>query len=185
MNWPLPRRTLIRLVRAAQAGSTKARDRLLRALRPWLLNYAARFCPRHLCEDVVQEVQVAMVEKLYQLRNPAAFPAWLRQITRRMAQRVRARWRREAVSSLEDASWPAGGSAPGEPLERNERRQLVRQAINNLEEPFRQVMYDFYLEEMSVREISRRRGCPEGTVKRRLHTGREKLRKNLEPKLAL
>ncbi len=185
MNLPFPSQPLTELVVAAQAGNAQALDQLLDKLRPWLLESAARFCARHLCDDVVQEVQLAVVKKLHQLRNPAAFPAWLRQITRRTAQRVQAHWQREAGSPLPEASWLAGGSGPGEPLERDEQRRLVRQAIDNLEEPFRQVMYDFYLEEMSVREISRRRGCPEGTVKRRLHTGRKLVHEYLEPKLAV
>ena len=185
MNLPLPSQTLTELVVAAQAGSTQARDRLLRALRPWLLNYAARFCPRHLCDDVVQEVQMAVVEKLHQLRKPAAFPAWLCKITRRTAQRVRQQWQRSTGSSLQELSQPAGGSTPLESLERKEQQELVREAVDDLKEPYRQAVRDHHLNHMSVEEISRRHGCPEGTVKRRLHTGRQKLRKNLEPRLAV
>ena len=185
MNLPVPSQTLTGLVRAAQAGNAQALDQLLHALRPWLLNYAARFCAEHLCDDVVQEVQVLMVGKLHQLRKPAAFPAWLCQITRRTAQRLQRQWQRSTGSPLQELSQPAGGSTPLESLERKERQELVREAVDDLKEPYRQAVRDHHLNHMSVEEISRRHGCPVGTVKRRLHTGRKKLHENLETKLAV
>jgi RNA polymerase sigma-70 factor (ECF subfamily) len=46
-------------------------------------------------------------------------------------------------------------------------------------EPERSVVLAYYLGEMSVTEISRALSMPEGTVKTRLHRGRQALRKEL------
>ena len=55
----------------------------------------------------------------------------------------------------------------------------MNRALACVAEPERAVLLAYYLGEMSVAEISRTLEIPEGTVKTRLHRGRQMLRKEL------
>ena len=55
----------------------------------------------------------------------------------------------------------------------------MKRALARVAEPERAVLLAYYLGEMSVSEISRTLEIPEGTVKTRLHRGRQMLRKEL------
>ena len=60
-----------------------------------------------------------------------------------------------------------------------EEGERLRRAVSCLAEPERSVVLAYYLGEMSVTEIARALNMPEGTVKTRLHRGRQALRKEL------
>ena len=55
----------------------------------------------------------------------------------------------------------------------------MKRALARVSEPERAVLLGYYLGEMSVSEISRTLEIPEGTVKTRLHRGRQMLREEL------
>jgi RNA polymerase sigma-70 factor (ECF subfamily) len=73
----------------------------------------------------------------------------------------------------------SSGQGPDEQVVRIEERQQLRRAVSRLPEPERVVVLAYYLGDMSVAEISRALDMPEGTVKTRLHRGRQALRKEL------
>lgn len=56
----------------------------------------------------------------------------------------------------------------------------VREAVLQLPEKMRMVVLMFYMEEMTVEEISKILGIPRGTVKSRLHSARIQLRNVME-----
>ncbi len=53
-------------------------------------------------------------------------------------------------------------------------------SINDLDDKYRIPIILFYLENMKISEIAKVLGKPEGTIKRQLHQGREKLKMELE-----
>ncbi len=53
-------------------------------------------------------------------------------------------------------------------------------SINDLDDKYRIPIILFYLESMKISEIAKVLDKPEGTIKRQLHQGREKLKKELE-----
>ena len=61
-----------------------------------------------------------------------------------------------------------------------ERRQVVLRAVESLEDTYRIPVLLFYMENQSVKEIAKVLHIPEGTVKRRLWTARNKLSVKLE-----
>ncbi|MBM3231204.1 hypothetical protein FJZ28_02640 [Candidatus Peregrinibacteria bacterium] len=65
-------------------------------------------------------------------------------------------------------------------LIRDEQVRKVRAAIADLSELDREVVLDFYFDSLLLRDISEKRNCPIGTVKRRLFTARNRLRTKLE-----
>jgi RNA polymerase sigma-70 factor, ECF subfamily len=115
--------------------------------------------------------------------------AWLTMIARsRALDLVRARGRRDklaaaaAVSGLEAGPLAAEPAAsPAEGAEAEERRRMVRQAIESLSPPQRQAIELAFFEGLSQSEIAARLNEPLGTVKTRVRLGMQKLRESLRP----
>lgn len=71
------------------------------------------------------------------------------------------------------------GTSPEDALESLELQKMVQEAILKLPEKYRTVIVLKYIDELSLQEISDILNLPIGTVKTRIHRGREALRKHL------
>ncbi|SFQ55483.1 RNA polymerase sigma factor, sigma-70 family [Amycolatopsis arida] len=79
-------------MQAARAGDRTAMDRLVAELTPLVWHVArGNGLDRHVAEDVVQTVWLALFSHLDQLQEPRALAAWLITTTRREAQRAHGR----------------------------------------------------------------------------------------------
>lgn len=67
-------------------------------------------------------------------------------------------------------------------IEQSELQKDINIAINNISLNQRAVILMFYMEDMSIVEISKSLNIPVGTVKSRLSIGRSKIKKELEDK---
>ena len=127
-------------------------------------------------EDITQEVFVTL------LRHPDRFDAargpmraFLLGIARNLALK---RWRRDhRLEPLDDEAFVA------EPLavERHEIGELVARAVQALPRLQREVVILAEYEQLPLDEIARAVDTTVGSVKSRLHRGRENLRRMLEP----
>ena len=84
-------------------------------------------------------------------------------------------YQEEKVKEIEAAQ-----NLPEEQIIRKEMLEEVRRIVEGLPEKIRMVMYLFYTAEMSINEIAQILHVPKGTVKSRLHQGRELTKQNLE-----
>jgi RNA polymerase sigma-70 factor (ECF subfamily) len=137
-------------------------------------------------EDVAQQVLLDAFRALPRYRGTSRLSTWIYSLAlRRVADHFRSPQRREVPSGWPgDDSFPppqstAGDLAPDEQAVRRDEDQRVNRALARVAEPERAVLLAYYLGEMSVTEISRTLEIPEGTVKTRLHRGRQMLRKEL------
>jgi RNA polymerase sigma-70 factor (ECF subfamily) len=73
----------------------------------------------------------------------------------------------------------ADGELPEESVEKLELHEYVQQQIAQLPEKYRTVIILKYVDELPLKEISDIMELPIGTVKTRIHRGREALRKKL------
>jgi len=135
---------------------------------------AALLRDEELAEDAVQEAFLVALRRLGDLRDPSAFPAWFRQIVRSQCTRI-LRKRRERLDPEIDGA-PAGTASPLALAQLEETRTLVREALASLPDIGRQTAQFFYLEERSCADIAEHLSVPLGTVKRRLHDARARLR---------
>lgn len=62
----------------------------------------------------------------------------------------------------------------------NENNRMLHYEITALEQKLKTVIILYYFNDLSTKEISKAVGCLEGTVKSRLHTARQLLKKRLE-----
>jgi RNA polymerase sigma-70 factor (ECF subfamily) len=108
--------------------------------------------------------------------------AWLTAIARsRALDLVRARGRRERLAAGATAQDAAGQAGADDQVEEDERRRMVRQALESLSPPQRQAIELAFFEGLSQSEIAERLNEPLGTVKTRVRLGMQKLREVLRP----
>lgn len=74
---------------------------------------------------------------------------------------------------------PSSSPLPENEVESLELQETVQKEILKLPEKYRSVIVLKYIEELSLNEISEILDMPLGTVKTRIHRGREALRKQL------
>lgn len=168
---------LIEHVRRAQQGDLDAYSYVVTATRGQALATAAAILgDRHAAEDAAQDAFCLALRKLPDLRQPAAFPGWLRALVRTAALRA---GRRRSQPPLPDAEPAASTADPVEPLVRSEVRALVRAAVRDLTGNRKAAVEGYYLDGLSVDQTAARLGVPAGSVKRLLHEARERLRPRL------
>jgi RNA polymerase sigma factor (sigma-70 family) len=123
-----------------------------------------------LAEDAASEAFYAAIEGLHELRDAQRFGPWLRTIVIRKATKSNARSARPAGPP--DSQAPA----PGDDLEQRELATLIHEAVGTLDETHREALSLFYFEGYNVKEAAHFLDIPAGTLKRRLHEGRQHLR---------
>lgn len=171
-----------RLVRLAQAGDRNAFGELFERFRGRVLALARQ---RHRdpleAEELLQEVFLHALRKLSQLREPACFGAWLRRITVRVS--INRAVRRSPIPSTDPdilAAVTADDTAsPHDDAVQAEQRRNIHSAVARLRPLDRQALVAFYLKGKPLAQIAGELDVPLGTVKRRLHTARKRLKESL------
>jgi RNA polymerase sigma-70 factor, ECF subfamily len=132
-------------------------------------------------EELAQEVFVHGMKKLPQLRDPRCFAGWLRRITARMA--INRLTRRGPISGtapdvLDNVQ--SRTSAPIDELALGEAKAELHAGLKRLKDLDRLTLEAFYLRGRSLKQMSREFETPVGTIKRRLHVARQRLKGVLE-----
>src|SRR5579883_519876 len=170
------------LVERAQGGDRAAYGELFERFRGTVYAVALTRLRNPVdAQELVQEVFIHSMTRLNQLREPRCFAGWLRQITVRMAinRLVRGGPVRGAEPEvLENA--PAAGASPLDEMVRAEQRAEVWNGLNRLKAIDRATLEAFYIRGRSLQQMSREFETPVGTIKRRLHVARKRLRRQLE-----
>ncbi|UCG57386.1 MAG: sigma-70 family RNA polymerase sigma factor [Phycisphaerales bacterium] len=128
-----------------------------------------------LAEDAASEAFYAALDALQDLKDPQRFSPWLRTIVVRTAGRLKASKSKDNAVELQTLP-DAKSQAPSVPLEQREMAALIHEAVANLSQTLREAMSLFYFEGYSLKEAARFLDVPGGTLKRRLHEGRQRLR---------
>lgn len=131
--------------------------------------------------ELTQEVFLHAMKRLGQLREPERFAGWLRQIAARMA--INRATRHVAPPTVETEVLEVAQSHRDDPLDTlitRERASRLYEGLGRLKALDREALVAFYLQGESLLEISERLDTPVGTIKRRLHTARKRLRAELE-----
>jgi RNA polymerase sigma-70 factor (ECF subfamily) len=170
------------LVERARAGDRTAYGDLIQRFQPTVYAIAlTRLRNAAEAQDLAQEVFVHSMTRLDQLRNPACFPGWLRQITVRMA--INRLTRRGPVHGgeqevLENAAAADRGAL--DTLVLAEQRTALWHALERLKPLDRATLVAFYIRGRTLKQMGREFETPVGTIKRRLHVARKRLRRQME-----
>ena len=175
----------------AQAAAVDWPQELARHDR-WLRTIvAARLRDGQEVEDVMQEVALAAVRQAAPLRDAAKVGPWLYQLAVRQCllyRRKRGR-QRKLVDGYSQSFQPSeqDRSVP-DPLSwllADERRALVRQAIERLPRRDAEILLLKYTEGWSYHDIAEHIGVSHSAVEARLHRARGRLRKELSTTAAV
>ncbi len=61
-----------------------------------------------------------------------------------------------------------------------QRKQLVQKAINELEEPYKTIIYKYFIEEITLDELEIKLKIPKATIKMQIYRGKKKLKEILD-----
>jgi RNA polymerase sigma-70 factor, ECF subfamily len=127
-------------------------------------------------EDVFQETFARAYERLDQLRDDSAVRPWLAQLTRRLClDRLQRASRAEEVQADEELR-----DVDEDTLDRLDEAFAVRQCLDTLSQPCREILDRFFAKDESYRTIGEELGLPPGTIASRISRCLAKLRAALE-----
>ena len=133
-------------------------------------------------EDLAQQVWIIVLKKYDQLRDPYAFRSWLQTIISRTAINgwQRGHHRRSDVSLDVGFSHPVSREhSPSRSLIIQDHRAHVKAALGRLCAMDCDTLTAFYFRNQSLKEMAESFSVPIGSIKRRLHVARKRLRKEL------
>jgi RNA polymerase sigma-70 factor (ECF subfamily) len=136
-------------------------------------------------DEVMQEIALAAVKQQAPLSNPAKVAPWLYRVAVRQTllyRRKQGRLRKLNHRLVERAvSQPSDGPIddPLDWLLAEERRRLVRRALEKLAPTDAQLLLLKYSENWSYAQIAERLGVSESAIESRLHRARQRMRQEL------
>jgi RNA polymerase sigma-70 factor, ECF subfamily len=143
---------------------------------------------RHESEDIAQEAFIRAYVNIHTFNQNRKFSTWLFRIATNLCiDRIRKKkpdyYLDAEVSGTDGLTMYSQVAAdiqmPEDEVEELELQATIQEAISKLPEKYRSVIVLKYIEELQLREISDILDLPLGTVKTRIHRGREALRKQL------
>ncbi len=182
------------LVARLRAGDEAAYETFVRLHGGRMLSVARRFLGNDdEARDAVQDAMVSAFRSIDRFEGTAKISTWLHRIVVNAALMRLRRRKRRPEESLEDVlprfrddghrvladdEWRV---SPAIAVEREEVQVLVRKAIEELPETYRNVLLLRDIEQLDTAEVSQLLGVTENAVKIRLHRARQALRAKLAP----
>ncbi len=153
-------------------GETQDFHAAFAELYPRLVSYARRYGATY-PEDIAQEAFVILMQREEPVEHPTAF---LYGTVRTLALTERRPMKNQNLS-LEAVLEPGKGPEADDHLLNRE----VRDRMRSLSPTFREALWLFVVEGLSIREIAEILSIPEATVKTRIHRAKAQLRDQLNP----
>ena len=133
-----------------------------------------RLTPRNQIDDLVQETFLKIWRGLERFEGRSTLKVWIYQIVHHVAIDG-LRKKQDFVVGSENLNSISESSET-----RSVDQDLIRHLLQKLSLEFRSVIILFFLEELSLNEISEVLAIPVGTVKSRLHTAKLKMEEELK-----
>ncbi len=175
------------LLTRSRARDADAFAQLVDRHKDQMVNYLARLTGcRDRAEDIAQETFVRFYKKIHHYREEGTLSAYLFRIATNLVRSEERRKRRWQMLQpiLAHGGFATNGGRPASPqaeaLASEEHRQVTR-ALASLDVLYRAPLVLREIEGLSYRQIAGTLGCSEGTVKSRLHRGRQMLKERLAP----
>ncbi|MEX0312682.1 MAG: RNA polymerase sigma factor [Allomuricauda sp.] len=135
----------------------------------WMVKDADR------AKDIAQDCWQVIIDKLHTLKEPENFGAWaLRIVYTKSIDALKANNRMNTV--CKQLKYEQDSMETEEASEVEKIKQALLQTVNTLPNQQQMVIRLFYVQDYSLKEISKMLGISVGTVKSRLYHAREKLK---------
>lgn len=167
------------LIQAIGDGDTVALQALYERHGAGILSFLiGRLDERHVAEEVLQDVMLAVWKSASTFRGDCKVTTWILTIANRLA--INAFHRRKPHSyPLNEAIISDNGSVPAQ-AEKNLLYEQVDEVYRGLPIKQREVVQLFFYHGLTQAETAQVLGVPEGTVKSRLHHARQTMRRLLQ-----
>lgn len=174
------------LVAQSCAGSKEAFEQLVLRHKEPLYTLSCRMLggDHGEAEDVTQETFLRAYEHLVDFRGEARFSTWLYRICYNLCVNRFQRINRDASNDSAADAIPDSTIESCDPLLAKEQRQILNWALSRLKAELREVVRLYHTDHLSYEEIASVLEHPVGTVRSRLHRGREELKEILRPYFA-
>ncbi len=171
------------------SGSSRVFETLVKRYERELYNYLRRFLGNQAwAEDAFQATFLQVHLKCHLYDDSRKVRPWLYSVATNQAIDIQRRNRRHKLVSLDRPNrvqhdelgslldlLSSNEASPGEGIELLERRNWVRQAVEELPEQFQSAVRLVYFRGMRYRDAAKELGVPVGTVKSRLHSAVKRL----------
>lgn len=181
-----------KLVASAVKGNQEAFRKLVNKYQTPLYYHVVKMVKdREQVEDLIQEAFVKAFDNLKSYNTSYAFSTWLYRITTNHTIDYLRKKKLQTMSINEpvktrdgemNVQLPDADAGADRSIIRKQRQKIIRDAIHDLPEKYRQVIEMRHLEELSYQEISEALDLPLGTVKAHIFRAREMLYKELKSK---
>jgi RNA polymerase sigma-70 factor (ECF subfamily) len=178
------------LMEQLQAGVVEALDILVDRYSERLSNYLYGFVgDEQKVSDLLQETFIRVFRNRHSYERIAKFSTWLYTIAGNLARTEYRKSKRDPTTSIYRTSrdneeyemqLPDGQRHPDRLADQPIYREEVQKALEQLDEPFREAVILRDKQQLSYKEIAEITGAPIGTVKSRIHRGRERLQELLD-----
>ncbi len=168
------------LVLMTLAGRQQAYEALVLRYERMVMAAAMRIVKsEYMAQDAAQDAFVTAWLKLDTLASPEKFGSWVAKIARNSALGMAQKFR-DYIDIDSFTGYESYFAVPFEDsLSSGEDYARLHSSINSLSDKVKRVIRLYYFEGLSIAQIAVRMSTSEGTVKRQLHDGRQKIRKDL------
>jgi RNA polymerase sigma-70 factor (ECF subfamily) len=158
-------------VKKAQRGSVQAFENLMHAHKVVMYQVARTILRRDMdCSDAIQEAILKSFEKLHTLREPAYFKTWLLRILINECNQIH-RQHRNVIE--------LGNMASPSILENGYEQIELEQWLEALPDEERHLLKQYYINDISIKDLAEIYHKPENTIKTWLRRAREQARQIL------
>ncbi|MGB7160930.1 MAG: RNA polymerase sigma factor [Tepidisphaeraceae bacterium] len=169
------------LVLRCQRGDRSAFERIVAIWERPLFYYLRRLAPSEEDTwDLLQETWMKVFRAIGTIRDPRTLPAFLYATARNAAiSRLRLPGFHEITTAANGADVAALQPSPDDDVAAFDDAEQVHHALDWLPMPQREALTLYFLRDLSLEEIAQLLSVPVGTVKSRLHYGKQALRRIL------
>jgi len=181
------------LVSLTQSGNKKAFAELIQRWQTPIYTFCFRkLSHQEQAEELTQEIFMAAYRGLPSFRNDSKFSTWLFQIATNRCKnlhgyRDRRKFKKheplEGTDPERRREIPDSGLNAEEQLHQKDRAQMLHEAIQQLDDKYKEVLILFDIQNVPQAEISKILSIPSGTIKSRIHRARMELSRILKGKL--
>jgi RNA polymerase sigma-70 factor (ECF subfamily) len=187
---PLPESDEQLMAHYAATGSDRAFWEIMKRYQPKILQYFRRNdATAHRAEDLTQEVFIRIFRNAASYDPNQKFSTWSLTITERIAMNAARTAKRSRVTAFSEMGQAGDASEDWDPLDpmdaedlpderaaRSEAREILSEALEHVEQRYRDPLVLHYIEGLTHPEAARRLNIPVGTAKSRTHHAIEDLR---------
>lgn len=182
------------LIYRFQRDDYQAFNEIVNRYKNKLVNFIFRYTGnRDDAEDYAQDTFLKLYKSKHLYREIAKFSTWFYTIALNTVKtniKKKSKYSSISISDFDpendkDYDLKSDDSGPEEIVNSNLEIELIQNAINSLDDAFREIIVLRDIEDLEYDEIAKITGLPLGTVKSRINRGREKLKNILSNKIKI